>query len=475
MANAPRNPLVELSATAAAQAIREGEISAVSYLSALLELAEESAELNVFTTFEPDVVLDAARRADQLRSSGVELGPLHGIPIAVKDSINTAAMPTTSGTASLAQFRPAADAEVVRRVIDSGAILMGKTNLTEISFGWTSNNGTFGPVRNPYQHDLVPGGSSGGSAAAVAACIVPLAIGADTLGSIRVPAAFCGVAGFRPTFRRYPNTGALALTDDKLDQVGPLARTVEDLALFDSVLTGSGPALERTSLVGVRFAIPPYYQSGLEASVQVVIDATYDRLREAGAVLVEEEIPEIMRSAFDVSATIMLFEAVAGVQRYLEEFGAPVGVEQLIAQLADGKREFFKAVATPPGRPPQEALDAMLLRREELRAGVRDFMTGHGLAAILVPAVSAPPPAIGEEDHVVIGGAEVSFFDAFGRNTALSPAVGLPSLTIPAGLSSTGLPVSIGLDALPGQDRELLALGLAVEKVLGFRGHGQEA
>ena len=475
MVKAPRNPLAELSATAAARAIRTGEIRAVSYVGALLEVAQDAAVLNVFTTFEPDVVLEAARRADRTRNSGAALGPLHGIPVAVKDSINTASLPTTNGTAALSQFRPPADAEVVRRVVDSGAIVMGKTNLTELSFGWTSNNGTFGPVRNPYRHDLVPGGSSGGSAAAVAACITPLAIGADTLGSIRVPAAFCGVAGFRPTFGRYPNTGAFALTDDKLDQVGPFARTVEDLALFDSVITGSTEAVERVPLVGVRLGIPPYYRAGLEESVQAVVDEALDRLRDAGAVLVEAEVPEIMRSAFDISATIMLFEAVSGVRRYLEENGAPVGVDELIARMADGKREFFQGAAMPPGRPPQEAFDAILLRREELRGGVRDFIGEHALAAILVPAVSAPPPAIGEEHHVHINGEEVSFFDAFGRNTALSPAAGLPSLTIPAGISVTGLPVSLGLDALPGHDRHLLELGLALERVLGFRGRGRQA
>lgn len=473
MVTSSRHPFAELSASAAARAIRTGEIRAMSYAEALLEQAHDRAALNVFTTFEPAVVLEAARKADRARNSGAKLGPLHGVPVAVKDSINTASMPTTNGTASLSAFRPVADAAVVQRITDSGAIILGKTNLTELSFGWTSNNGTFGAVHNPYQYDLVPGGSSGGSAAAVAARIAPLAIGADTLGSIRVPAAFCGVAGFRPTYGRYPNTGAFALTDDKLDQVGPMARTVEDLALFDSIFTGTGGSLARATLVGVRIGIPPYYQSGLEASVQSVIDDAYETLRDAGAVLVEVDVPDIMHSAFDISATIMLFEAVSGVSRYLDEHGAGVTADELIERMADGKRQFFQGAAIT-GRPPQEAFDAVLPRREQLREGVREFMAGNDLVAILLPAVSAPPPEIGEEHHVHIGGEEISFFDAFGRNTALSPAAGLPSLTIPAGLSSAGLPVSIGLDALPGHDRELLELGFAIEGVLGFRGRGFE-
>jgi len=473
MVQEARHPFAELSATAAARAIRTGEMRAVSYAEVLVEEARTAAALNVFITFEPDVVLEAAHQADRLRNSGATLGPLHGIPIAVKDSINATGMPTTNGTASLSAFRPAANAAVVQRVVDSGAIVMGKTNLTELSFGWTSNNGTFGAVRNPYRHDLVPGGSSGGSAAAVAARIAPLSIGADTLGSIRVPAAFCGVAGYRPTFGRYPNSGAFGLTQDKLDQVGPMARTVEDLALFDSVFSGTAPSPERPPLAGIRIGIPPYYHSGLEASVQAVVDNAYDRLRDAGAVLVVTEIPDIMRSAFDIAATIMLFEAASGVRRYLDTNRTGVGFDELVERIADGKREFFHDVAVA-NRPPRETFDKVLLLRAELKAGVHDFISGQGIDAILVPAVSAPPPLIGEEHHVRIGGAEVSFFDAFGRNTALSPTAGLPSLTIPAGLTPAGLPVSLGLDALPGRDRPLLQLGLAIEEAVAFRGRGRE-
>jgi len=189
-----RDPLTDLSATAAVKAMRQGDIKAEAYASALLDRAKKLEKLNAFVTLRPDIVLQAARAVDAARASGRAVGILHGLPIPVKDSVNTRGLPTSNGTRSLRDFRPDDDATLVKRLLDHGAIVMGKTNLTELSFGWTSNNGVFGPVRNPYDGERIPGGSSGGSAAAVAARVAPLAVGADTLGSIRVPAAMCGLA-----------------------------------------------------------------------------------------------------------------------------------------------------------------------------------------------------------------------------------------------------------------------------------------
>jgi Asp-tRNA(Asn)/Glu-tRNA(Gln) amidotransferase A subunit family amidase len=169
--------------------------------------------------------LEAARAADKARAAGATLGMLHGLPIPVKDSVNTKDLPTSNGTRALRDFKAKDDAAVLKPLFAQGAILMGKTNLHELSYGWTSNNATFGPVRNPYDPEHVPGGSSGGSAAAVAARIAPLAIAEDTLGSIRVPASMCGLAGLRSTFGRYPDDGIMPLTVNKFDQVGPLARS----------------------------------------------------------------------------------------------------------------------------------------------------------------------------------------------------------------------------------------------------------
>jgi len=229
--------LTDLSATEAVAAMREGSISAEEYATALLRRCQDAGNLNAWISLEPERVIEAARAADQLRESGASLGPLHGLPIPVKDSVNTSEYRTTGGTRALEDFHPAEDAELVKRLKNAGATVMGKTNIHELSFGWTSNNHAFGAVHNPYDTSRIPGGSSGGTAAAIAAGMAPLGIAEDTQGSVRVPAALCGVYGFRPTQNRYPNQGVVPITP-LFDQVGPHARTVADIALFDHVITG---------------------------------------------------------------------------------------------------------------------------------------------------------------------------------------------------------------------------------------------
>jgi indoleacetamide hydrolase len=246
--------LIELSATAATLAIRDGNIKAEDYARALLDRAQQLASFNAFRILDREVVLEAARNADRQRASGSQLGMLHGLPIPVKDSINTKSLPTSNGTRALANFKPKDDAAVLKPLFAQGAILMGKTNLHELSFGWTSNNPIFGPVRNPYDPTRVPGGSSGGSGVAVAARMAPLAIGEDTNGSIRHPSTNCRLTGFRPTFGRYPDAGIMPLTD-KFDQVGPLARSVGDIVLFDNVLVPNSAPISARPLTGVRIGI----------------------------------------------------------------------------------------------------------------------------------------------------------------------------------------------------------------------------
>ena len=250
------NSMTELTATTAVEAMRNGDMKAEDYARALLDRAQAVANLNAFRTLDRDMVLQAAQSVDKARAAGRPLGMLHGLPIPVKDSVNTKDLPTSNGTRALRDFKAKDDAAVLKPLLSQGAIVMGKTNLHELSYGWTSNNATFGSVRNPYDPQRVPGGSSGGSAAAVAARIAPLAIAEDTLGSIRVPASMCGLAGLRPSFGRYPDDGIMPLTVNKFDQVGPLARSVADLLLFDSAVTGERGQVSEMPLEGARIGVP---------------------------------------------------------------------------------------------------------------------------------------------------------------------------------------------------------------------------
>ena len=190
-----RDELTGLAASEAVAAMRAGDITAEAYANATLDQCERLQHLNAFISLEPDRVREAAFAADRLRGSGATTGLLHGLPIPVKDSVNTRDLPTTAGTRALANFYPPRDAALVGILKAAGAIVLGKTNIHELSWGWTSNNGAFGPVRNPYDPARIPGGSSGGTAAAVAARLAPLGVAEDTQGSIRVPAALCGVYG----------------------------------------------------------------------------------------------------------------------------------------------------------------------------------------------------------------------------------------------------------------------------------------
>ena len=281
--------LTDLSATKAIAAMRQGEISAVDYAAALLQRCETGKHLNAFITLEPERVLDAAAAADELRATGAELGPLHGLPIPVKDSVNTKEYATTGGTRALGNFRPADNAPLVEQLVTAGAIVMGKTNIHELSLGWTSNNQAYGAVHNPYDTSRIPGGSSGGTAAAVAAGMAPLGIAEDTQGSIRVPAAMCGIYGFRPTTQRYPNNGVIPITP-LFDQVGPHARNVADIALFDSVISDEPIATGLPSLAGVRLGVPrQYFFDALDTEVERITNESLKRLADAGAILIEAQ------------------------------------------------------------------------------------------------------------------------------------------------------------------------------------------
>ncbi|MET3840339.1 amidase family protein [Bradyrhizobium sp. OAE829] len=457
----------DLSATAAIRAMQRGELKAEAYAGALLERARVHKALNAFITLDPEAVLEAARAADKKRQSGGPLALMHGLPIPIKDSMNTRVLPTSNGTKSLRNFKPANDAALVRRLLDQGAIVMGKTNMTELSFGWTSNNEAFGPVHNPYDPERIPGGSSGGAAAAVAARIAPLATAADTLGSIRVPAAMCGVSGLRPTYGRYPADGIMPLTTNKFDQGGCVARTVEDLALFDAVQTGETAPLPAKPLKGVRIGVPPFYMAGLDPEIAKTAEQTFRRLRDGGAVIVEAEIPDVLKSAFNVAATIMLYESHPTIAAYLEQQGTGINFDQMFSQVSEHLGQFFRKVAMPPGRPPKDAYDAMIAKREELKEAVRAHFNQQRIEVLAFPAIAALPPRIGVDGEVDIAGKNVSFFEAFGRNTSLGPVTGMPGLVLPMGLSEHGLPIAIEFEGLPGDDRNLLSLGMSIEKLLG--------
>jgi indoleacetamide hydrolase len=457
--------LTDLSATEAVRGMRDGDFKAEAYAAALLAQASRFTRLNAFRVLPSEAILEAARAADKRRAAGQALGQLHGLPIPVKDSVNTVALPTTNGTRALQNFHPKADAAVLQPLFAQGAILMGKTNLHELSCGWTSNNLTFGPVLNPYDPGRTPGGSSGGSAAAVAARIAPLAIGEDTYGSIRVPSTFCGLSGLRPTYERYPDEGLMPLASHKFDQVGPLARTVRDLALFDAVQTGATAPLRPLSLKQARIAISPQYScEGIDPECGRIFDAAIRKLKHAGATIVEAELPESVHPASDVERAILGYELLGSLRQFLQSQDTGVSLDELIAQAGKNLAPLL-AASRDPG--PWARYEQLLEQMRQIRAATLDYFRAYRLDALAFPPTLMPAFPQGDAPTVSIGGRQVDLFTAIGRNIALGSFTGLSCLVLPAGMTQSGLPVGIELDALPGSDRRLLSLGMSVERVLG--------
>lgn len=460
--------LADLTATQAVSAMIKGEFTSETYARALLGRADAATSLNAFISLDRDATLAAARAADAHRASGGKLGPLHGLPVPIKDAINTRDLPTTGGTAALKNFRPKEDAPIVQRLLTSGAVLMGKTNIHELSYGWTSNNKITGAVRNPYDPTRIPGGSSGGSGAVVAARIAPLSVAEDTFGSIRVPASMCGIAGLRPSFGRYPNAGIIPITPKYYGTPGPHARSVADLALFDAVVTGEAATLGAKILKGVRIGLISEHLAGLDAEVERVMNGTAARLQDAGVELVRISLPPTAQRSIEVGFGVISRETVPSMEAFLKEHGTGIGVDELLQQMSPELRGFWEAFVLPGGQlyASDEAYEGALKGLTNIREEMKTFFGENRLDAIAFPPVMMPPPPIGQDAEVEIGGQKVPLLVGMARNIAIGSCGGLPGLVLPAGVTESGLPVGIEFDAPAGGDRDLLALGLAIERIL---------
>ena len=473
----PAAEQLAMSSSQAVAAIRSGRLSAEAYVSTLLARAEQLKDLNAFIVLDKAGAIAAARQVDALRRSGAALPPLAGLPIVVKDNINTRDLPTTAGTAALRNVRPSANAPTLQKLIDAGAIVLGKTNLHELAFGITSTNLTSfaGPVKNPYDTQRIPGGSSGGTAAAIAARIVPSGLGTDTGGSTRVPAALCGIVGLRPSVgnggaeRRYNGAGVVPISQTR-DTVGPMGRSVADVALLDSVITGT-PLVTAVPLRGLRIGVPASFWAGLDAQVAAVMAAARDKLRAAGVVFVDVDIPTLAEVNAKVSFQLALHEPIADIPAYLAATGVTgISLADIAAGVAspDVKGAFGAILADAFGK---DYDAAMRTHRPRLRNLYEGYFRSAALDAMLFPTTIAAAPLIdmanGSGKVSVNGGAPADTFATFIRNTDPGSNAGIPGLALPAGLTNSGLPVGLELDGPVGSDARLLGIGLAVEAVLG--------
>jgi Asp-tRNA(Asn)/Glu-tRNA(Gln) amidotransferase A subunit family amidase len=458
--------LLELSAIEAVSLLRSGDLSSERYAQALLEQCRAYRALNAFTWQDETQVLETARAADRRRSSQ-RPGALHGLPILLKANIGTVNAPTSAGTPALRDHRPPADAPVAAKLFSAGAVLLGKTNMHELAYGITSNNRAFGAVHNPYNPALIPGGSSGGNGAALAARMCAAGIGTDTGGSVRIPAALCGIVGLRPTVGRYPAKGIVPLSHTR-DTAGPMARSVADLVLLDSTITGESASLSPATLKGVRLGVPHgYFYDNMDATLAPVIDNAIATLRRAGCVLVEANIPDLERSYAAARLPIVYYEMLHDLSSYLREAHARTNVRELIAQIVspDVKAAYDTFVVGPRAPTREEYEVAMSRSRPALQAAYRDFFRTHNVAAMVFPTTLLPARPIGQDDQVELNGKKVGTFGIYLHNTVPMTIAGIPGISLPVGLTAAGLPVGLELDAPSGRDRSLLSLGLAIERL----------
>jgi mandelamide amidase len=454
--------------------IRDKTITAVSAVQAALDRADRQKDLNAFIILNRDGALAAAKKVD----AGEITGVLAGLPIIVKDNINTSDMPTSAGTPALRNARPTRNAPSLQKLLDAGAIVIGKANMHELAFGITSTNlSSFaGPVRNPYDTARIPGGSSGGTAVAVAARIVTCGLGSDTGGSTRVPAALTGTVGLRPSVgnggaeRRYHDTDMVVPISHTRDTVGPMGLTVADVALLDSVITGT-PMVSAAPLRGKRLGIPTSFWSGLDRELEAVVMAALAKLADAGLVLVDADLPGLFEQNGKVSFPVALHEPIADIPAYLGASGIDgITLADIAATIAspDVAGAFGAITADVFGAAYPDAVGA---QRKVLQAMYDTYFRDNNLDGILFPTTIAPAPAIdlerGSGEMSINGGAPVPTFDTMIRNTDPGSNAGLPGLSLHAGMTPDGLPVGLEIDGPVSSDRNLLAMGLAIEAILG--------
>lgn len=448
--------------------IRKGDISPVELIEGTLEAIDQcEPQLNAFITVFHDESLERARQAETEIRDGTDLGPLHGMPIALKDIIYVQGTHSTAGSNFFSEESPRFDAALVSRLRDAGAVIIGKTNLHEFAFGVTTENPHFGATANPWDTSRVPGGSSGGSAAAVVAGCCAGALGSDTGGSIRIPAAVCGHVGLKPTFGRVSVYGVLELAQS-LDTVGPMCRYVHDAALMMNTLAGydprdvhseNQPVLDYTEgleqpIRGRRAGIPKqHFFDNVDPEVERLVREAIKVLEELGVDIVELDLPSA-EAGHEVTLTLLTAEAGQFHQERLathrEDYG--VDVRELLEDgLALSATDYVKAVRV----------------REVAR---REFSEAFGAVdCILSP--TAPVPAPLRSTHDLSGGSESNRIrPRLTRNTRLINLLGLPSISVPCGFaqventdSEEGLPVGLQISGPWWSEKTLLHIAHAYE------------
>jgi aspartyl-tRNA(Asn)/glutamyl-tRNA(Gln) amidotransferase subunit A len=480
--------LTSLTLAQAREALRKKEFSATELAEAHLAAVEQARALNAFVMETPERARAMARASDARLAKG-EGGPLEGLPLAIKDLFCTEGVRTTACSHILDNFVPPYESTVTANLWRNGAVLVGKTNADEFAMGSSNETSYYGPVVSPWrrrgaQTKLVPGGSSGGSAAAVAARVCVGAIGTDTGGSIRQPAAFCGVVGLKPTYGRCSRWGIIAFASS-LDQAGPFGRTIGDCAILLRAMAGHDPkdttstdvtvpdyeAAIGRSVKGMRIGIPSEYRMpGMSNEIEALWQQGADWLKDAGTELVEISLP-MTKYALPTYYIVAPAEASSNLARYDGvRYGLRVPGRDIIEMYEQTRgagfgKEVRRRIMIGTYVLSAGYYDAYYLRAQKVRALIkRDFETcfAAGIEAILTPTTPSAAFAIGERGRA--DPIEMYLNDVF---TVTAPMAGLPAISVPGGLDSQGLPLGLQLIGRPFAEETLFALGAIIENAAG--------
>jgi amidase len=456
--------LTDKSASDLAELIRSREVSPVEVVKAHLQrITQINPQLNAIVTLAPDA-LDRARVAEKALMSGSEVGPLHGVPFTIKDTIYTEGLRTTSGSRLRTDYVPDRDATVVARLKAAGAIILGKTNTPEMAIPYETDNPIFGRTNNPYGLDRTPGGSSGGEAAAIAACLSPAGLGSDLSGSIRVPAHFCGIVGLKPTTGVVSMDGHTPAAEGLLSLgacIGPMARTVADASLLFSVIAKSEQLAPLPTDIDFRGQSVAWYADDqgapLTAETKSAVEAAAQALRAAGLDVKEETPPgvsagsRLWKELFSDAAGDQLSEFYQG----REDEGGP-----LVSTLLRGRNsrnDLQEKIARA------ERVAAAVLERRRLREALLRWMK---TTALIVAPVGSTSAFEHGARRILVKGESVSVFRAFSHSQAFN-VFGLPAIVVPAGQTAKGLPIGVQIIGRPFEDRTVLTAAAVIEKALG--------
>jgi aspartyl-tRNA(Asn)/glutamyl-tRNA(Gln) amidotransferase subunit A len=468
--------------------VASGQASAAEICGARLRRAREvEPKVKAFRALLEDDALRQAEAVDRDRKEGRPLGPLAGVPIAVKDVLCTRGIPTTCGSRILKNFVPAYDATCVERLRRAGAVIVGKTNMDEFAMGSSTENSAYEKTCNPWALDRVPGGSSGGSAAAVAAGEVPAALGSDTGGSIRQPAAFCGVAGMKPTYGRVSRYGLVAFASS-LDQVGPFGVTVEDVARVLQVIAGHDPC-DSTSApqpvpdylqalgqdaAGLRIGVPAeYFREGLAPEVETAVQSALKIAERLGARLEPISLPHT-EYAIPTYYIIATAEASSNLARYdgVRYGHRAGGASQMETLYVRTRTEGFgpevkRRIMLGTYVLSSGYYDAYYLKGQKVRTLIRrDFdLAFEKVDVIVTPTTPTPAFRFGDK---VDDPLSMYLSDIF---TVTINLAGLPGISIPCGLTRERLPVGLQVIGRPFDEETVLRLAAALEGALKFRDH----